>query len=68
LTESPNTRAARWIPLLVVGITLNTLGVVLPGLGRLRLVFTGAGLVLLFVALVKLATIARGSDDVSHHP
>ena len=48
-----NQETARWIPLLVVGMSLNTLGIVMTSLGWARYVLMGGGLLLILVALLK---------------
>lgn len=63
MTGSPNSRTRRWIPLLVVGIFLNTLGIVLSGLGTPRYLMMGAGLVLIAVAMLQMLAIARADGE-----
>lgn len=59
--DQQDTRIARLIPLLVVGIMLNTLGIVLTGLGPLRFALMAVGAVLMLVFIVKGLQIRKGS-------
>lgn len=59
MSESPNNEAARWIPLIAVGICINTLGITLQRAGRFRFVLMGIGILIMLVALVKLLSIVQ---------
>lgn len=53
--NKPDTaNAARLIPLLVVGMMLNTLGIVLTGIGNFRFVIMAAGLALILTFIIKV--------------
>ena len=52
--QPPQNPAAKWIPLMVVGISLNTLGIVLARAGAMRFVLMGAGLLLLLVSVAGM--------------
>lgn len=58
--DPQDSRIARLIPLLVVGMTLNTLGIVLSSLGPLRFALVGIGLALMLVFIVQGLRIRNG--------
>lgn len=62
-TPKPAPTAA-FVPLLVIGIVLNTLGIVFTGFGNVRYVFMVAGLALMLVGVVKMLA-SRGKDGGS---
>lgn len=51
---SPPKNFSLWMGLLVIGISMNSLGVSLSRLGAVRFIFMGVGLLLLIVAFVGL--------------
>jgi predicted phage tail protein len=59
MTKSADERAAPWIPLLVTGISLNTLGITLFNSGWIRYAFMAAGLAMILTAVVKMLATAR---------
>ena len=65
MSDSPRNEAARWMPLLVVGMSLNTLGITLTSLGRARFVLMGAGIVLMLLTVVKITSIAKRQSDAA---
>ena len=62
MADRKSQEVARWMPLLVVGISLNTIGIVLRSLGPARFLMMGAGLVLLLISVLKLMA-AQGMED-----
>jgi hypothetical protein len=54
VSDASQKDVAGWIALLVVGISLNTVGIALSRAGAIRFVLMGAGLLLLLVALIGL--------------
>ncbi|MDQ3229947.1 MAG: hypothetical protein M3Q13_09520 [Pseudomonadota bacterium] len=46
-------KVARLMPLLVIGIILNTLGIVFTSLGNIRFALIGVGLALMLTFIVK---------------
>jgi hypothetical protein len=50
---------------LVVGISLDTIGLVLLGAGPLRSVLIGVGVILAIIACVRVVTIARRAANES---
>lgn len=57
-------QATASIVLLVVGITLETIGIALAAIGPLRWVLVGAGVLLLLVAVLRLTR--RGEASPAH--
>ena len=58
--DDPNRSAlARWLPILIVGTSLNTIGIVLRGAGVFRWVLVGAGILLMLVAVVGMLSANR---------
>ena len=58
--DDPNRSAtARWLPILIVGMSLNTIGIVLRGAGVFRWVLVGAGILLMLAALVGMLSANR---------
>ena len=55
--SDPN--AARWLPLLVVGISVNTVGISLSSAGPWRYVLMAAGILIMLVAITKMVS-SRG--------
>ena len=64
MDSNTNPKAAALIPLLVVGIALNTIGIALQGLGNARFVMMGAGCLLMLVAVVRMVKL-RDEDKPS---
>ena len=61
-----NPEIAQRIPLLVIGISLNTLGIVMDSLGlwRIALIVLGIGMMLAFLLqAMRIAREAQASDD-----
>ncbi|MFP7722787.1 hypothetical protein [Lysobacter sp. A3-1-A15] len=62
-----NPELAQRMPLLVIGIGLNTLGIVMDGLGAWRYALMGLGLGMMLVFLLQAMRIVReaqtGDDD-----
>ncbi len=67
MSENDATRLqlARWMAVLVVGISLDTIGLVLLGAGPLRFVLIGVGVILAIIACVRVVTIARQAANES---
>ena len=63
MTPPQDQTTARLIPLLVVGIMLNTLGIVLTGLGNLRFVLMGAGVLMMLAFIVKALAARKPRDS-----
>lgn len=63
MPETPNREPASWVALLVIGTSLNTIGIAFSGLGVFRYILMGAGLLLLLTSVVKLARSAPRSKD-----
>lgn len=62
--NKPDDDVTRFIPLLVAGIVLNALSVVFTGLGDIRFLMMGAGLILMLVFIVKaIASRAAARRD-----
>jgi hypothetical protein len=59
MSASSRSKQVAALGLLVVGVGLDTLGIVLRPAGGSRFVLLGAGLALLLVALLWLARLAR---------
>lgn len=57
--QSQKNVAAKWIPLMVVGICLNTIGIALGRAGAIRFVLMGLGLLLLLVALTGMISAQK---------
>lgn len=55
-----NPKIAALVPLLVVGIMLNTFGIVFQSAGALRYVMMGAGVLLMLVAVVRMLKLRDG--------
>jgi hypothetical protein len=55
-----NPKIAALVPLLVIGIMLNTFGIVFQSAGALRWVMMGTGLLLMLVALVRMLKLRDG--------
>lgn len=49
-----NAKTAAMIPLLVVGLILDVLGIVMTSLGPIRFVVMGVGVLLMLIALVRM--------------
>ena len=54
MSTSSEQRAAVFIPLIALGVCLNTLGIVFQSFGWARYVLMGAGLLIMLFAVVKL--------------
>ena len=66
MDNNVNPEIAQRIPLLVIGISLNTLGIVMDGLGlwRIALIVLGIGMILAFlVQAMRIAREAKAPDD-----
>lgn len=66
MDNNMNPEIAQRIPLLVIGISLNTLGIVMDGLGlwRITLIVLGIGMMLAFLLqAMRIAREAQASDD-----
>ncbi len=59
--ENKQEDVARLIPLLVLGIVLNTLGIVFTSLGDIRFLMMAAGLACMLIFIVK-AIASRGKS------
>jgi hypothetical protein len=59
MSANSNQRAAAYLPLLTVGICLNTIGIALPSLGWARYVLMGAGVAILLMCVVKMAAARK---------
>lgn len=54
MPETGRQAAAVYMPLLAIGVGLNTLGIVFQSLGWARYVMMGAGLSMMLICVVKL--------------
>lgn len=67
MTKPQDPDIARLMPLLVVGMMLDTLGIVLTGLGNARFALMAAGVAMILAFVVK-ALGRRGSAGKSDAP
>lgn len=60
MKDSSRVQLARWIAVLVLGITLNSMGLILFRLGPLHFFIMGVGVLLEIIGFVRIVMIARG--------
>lgn len=60
MENESNRQTAGWLALLVIGISLNTVGIALTEVGTLRWVLVGLGLMLLLISVIGLAQSRQG--------
>lgn len=56
-------KSAVWVPLMVVGMMLNTLGIALTDIGAFRFVLMGVGLALLLASVLLTLRDARRNGE-----
>ena len=62
MTKPQNPITARLIPLLVVGMMLNTSGIVLTSLGNARFALSAVGIAMILTFLVKVLAARRSGS------
>lgn len=59
MTDQQQNNPGKWIGLMVVGISLNTVGIALTRAGAIRFVLMGLGLILLLTALTGMISAQK---------